>query len=359
MNTRDRAAALASACQTFPFLGSTTEDDLLAYVAAELGDAEALDTWVPHGRHSARAIAPQTILHILASNTPAAALQTLVRGLLLGANNLAKLPSSRLPEVEEFKAALPAPLAERLIFSHRLADSWLERADAVVVFGDDETIAHFRSQLRPGQIFSAHGHKVSLGFVFDDPGCTSVTAAAEDVAAFDQLGCLSPHAFYVAGEARTYAARLAQALDRMALEEVPMEASIEIRAWREDYGFRAANGEPCLVLASTNTTQWTVVYDETPSFPMTPLYRCIVVKPLPADLPAELRMVANHLSCAGIFPATPENAASLIRRGFSRICPLGQMQKPHWTWHQDGTDPLAELVRWVDFEAGATSPTNV
>jgi len=351
MNTRARAAALASVCQAFPFLPPTTQDDLLAYVAAELGDPEALDNWVPHGSHTARAIAPKTILHILASNTPAAALQTLVRGLLLGAHNLAKLPSSGLPEVEEFKAALPAPLAERLIFSHRLADSWLERADAVVVFGDDETIAHFRGQLRPGQIFSAHGHKVSLGFVFEDAAYASVNAAAEDTAAFDQLGCLSPHAFYVAGDARSYAARLAQVLDRMALEEVPMEASLAIRAWREDYGFRAANGEPCLVLASTNTTQWTVVYDETPGFPMTPLYRCIVVKPLPADLTTELRMVARHLSCAGIFPATPQNAEGLIRHGFSRICALGQMQKPQWTWHQDGTDPLAELVRWVDFEA--------
>lgn len=352
MNTRARAAALATVCQAFSFLPATTEEDLLAYVTAELGDPDALDTWVAHGRHTARAIAPKTILHILASNTPAAALQTLVRGLLLGAHNLAKLPSSGLPEVEAFKAALPAPLAERLTFSHRLADSWLERADAVVVFGDDETIAHFRSQLRPGQIFSAHGHKVSLGFVFDDAAHTSVTAAAEDIAAFDQLGCLSPHAFYVKGDARSYAARLAQALDRMALAEVPMEASLAIRAWREDYGFRAANGEPCLVLASTNTTQWTVVYDETHGFPMTPLYRCVVVKPLPADLATELRIVATHLSCAGIFPATPENAAGLIRHGFSRICPLGQMQKPLWTWHQDGTDPLAELVRWVDFEAG-------
>jgi hypothetical protein len=34
----------------------------------------------------------------------------------------------------------------------------------------------------------------------------------------------------------------------------------------------------------------------------------------------------------------------------SRICPLGHMQNPPFSWHQEGRQTLAPLARWVDFE---------
>ena len=36
--------------------------------------------------------------------------------------------------------------------------------------------------------------------------------------------------------------------------------------------------------------------------------------------------------------------------GASRYCPLGAMQQPPLTWHQDGAPPLGALVRWIDLE---------
>lgn len=327
MNTLARAAALARACEAFPFLGPSSADELLAMVLADFGSATALDK-----------IAPPTVLHILAGNTPAAALQTLVRGLLLGAHNLAKLPSSGLPEVGQFCATLPSDLSSRVEFSRTLPDEWLARADAVVVFGDDETITHFRARVCPDQRFVAHGHKVSFGAIFDDPAGESVEDAARDVAAFDQLGCLSPHALYVGGDARIYAARLAKALERIPRGVLPLSAASAIRALREDVAFRAANGELCAVWCGANST---VIYDATPGFPRTPLHRTIVVKPLPTDWNAELREVRAHLNCAGVFPAT----ATLPGIEMGRMCPMGLMQFPPWTWHQDGYAPLASLVK--------------
>lgn len=327
MNTLARAIALAEVCQSFPFLGPSTTDDLLAMVIADFGSATAADDLVP-----------PTVLHILAGNTPAAALQTLTRGLLLGAHNLAKLPSAGLPEVGEFVARLPAALAARVETSTTLPEAWLEQADAVVIFGDDETIAHFRNRVRENQRFIAHGHKVSFGVIFDDPSFASVEDAARDVAAFDQLGCLSPHVLYVGGDARAYAARLAAVLERIPRTASPLSAACAIRALREDFAFRAANNEPCAVWCGANST---VIYDETPGFPHTPLYRTIFVKPLPSDWSAELHEVRSHLSCVGVFP----NGAALAKLAIGRICPMGLMQLPPWTWHQDGVAPLASLTQ--------------
>ena len=347
MNTATRAAHLAAAAAHFPFLGRTTAEDLLAFVRADIGHAEILDDFQPHGAHLAKAVGPGTILHVVSGNTPAAGLQSLIRGLLLGSHNLCKIPSAGLPEVAAFRDALPRALAECVEISGDLPDEWLMRADAVIVFGSDETIADFRARVRAGQTFIAHGHKISAGFVFDDPRFASVAGAARDVAAFDQQGCLSPQVIFVRGEARAYAERLAAEMEKLAPRgAISLSESLAIRTAREDIAFRAANGEDARLWQSAGSTAWTVAFETAPGFPRSPLNRFVFVKPLPADL-AEVRA---HLSCAGIWPATLEHARPLSACGFSRICPLGAMQTPAWTWHQDGAASLAGLVRWCDLE---------
>ncbi len=358
MNTATRAQHLAAAAARFPFLGPTTADDLLALVRAELGDARALDDFVPYGGHLAKACAVKTILHVISSNTPAAGLQSVLRGLLLGAHNLCKIPSAGLPEIAEFRAALPAELAIRVELAGELPDDWLARAEAVIVFGHDSTIAHFRALVRPGQRFVAHGHRLSFGVVFDDPAFTSAPLAARDASLFDQQGCLSPHVFYVAGNARDYAARLAEEMRAFQKEREPrgrvsLSEANSIRTRREDLAFRAAQGEPLALWQSEGSTAWTVAFDTTPGFPHSPLNRFVFVKPLPADFAAEFREVRAHLSCAGFWPATLAHARTLAPLGVSRLCPLGRMQSPPWTWLQDGVSALAPLVRWVGAEIQA------
>ena len=354
MNTAERAQHLATAAARFPFLGPTTADDLLALVRAELGSAEALDDFAPYGGHLARAVAVETILHVVSGNTSAAGLQSLLRGLLLGAHNLCKTPSAGMRAVAEFRATLPAALAARVEIAGELPDDWLARADAVIVFGHDATIAHFRALVRPEQRFIAHGHRLSFGVVFDDPACASAPLAARDASLFDQQGCLSPHVFYVAGYAREYAERLAEEMRAFQAREprgrVSLSEAIAIRTRREEIAFRAAQCELVALWQSDGSTAWTVVFEDSPGFPRSPLNRFVFVKPLPADLAAELRDVRPHLSCAGVWPATPAHARTLAPLGVSRICPLGRMQSPPWTWLQDGAPSLAPLVRWIGAE---------
>jgi len=225
---------------------------------------------------------------------------------------------------------------------------------AVIVFGSDDIVQRIRARIRPGQILLPHRHKLSFGVVFDDPELKSAVGAARDVSDFSQYGGLSPHVFFVAHDPLAYAAKLAAEMERWHAREPRSAAAIPdanaIRQRRTELAARAANDEPLAIFQSTDSTAWTVVFDPIPGFPQPPLRRFVYVKPLPDDLDELDPDVRSQLGCVGIWPATLQNARKLTRLGVSRISPIGRMQVPPGTWHQDGQQVLAPLVRWVDAE---------
>jgi hypothetical protein len=360
MNTQERATAVAQAAEPFrALLGPTTTDDLLGWLQAELGHAEALDRWTNHGQAKARAIAPDTILHVVSGNTPHAALQSLIGGLLLGSVNLVKLPRGGIIEVKKFFAALPETLRATIETAEELPPGWITRANAVIVYGSDETVAHFRSLVSPSQVFIGHGHKASMGLIWDDADFASCEGAARDASLYDQQGCLSPQVFYVRetrpGFAREYAEHLASAMDRFNRTHprgpITTEEKAAIANLRAAYRFRAAGDLRVALWEGGASLDWTVVYEEDAWFPASPLNRVIFVKPLPAGLPSSIGPASEHIGAVGLFPCTEELADRFAALRPSRFCPLGRMQEPPWTWHNGGVPRLASLVKWVDFEA--------
>ena len=351
MTTAERAEALALAAAHFPELSPPTMRDMLEYVRLELGHEEILDGFQMYGGHLSRAIAPRAILHILSGNTPHAAFQTILRGLLLGSHNLVKFPSGGLGKMEGFPSLLPPALASRIECSRQIEKGWLECAEAWVVFGSDATVAEFRAKCPPQIPFQAHGHKVSLAVVLDDPGLQSCLLAARDVSLFEQQGCLSPQVIYVAGDAGRYAAALASEMERFASANpappLPLDVQAEIAHVRADWEFRASGDRNIKVWKGTG---WTVVHEQGGEFPVSPLHRFVFVKPLPEDFPSCLGHLSSHLGGLGIWPGTPAGAMRFAGAGFSRICPIGRMQDTPFTWHCDSRQNLASLVRWVDFE---------
>jgi len=353
-----RAQALSATAAAFPLLGPLAVDDLLGLVGVELGDPEILDGFRPYGNHWARARALSPLLHIVSGNTPHAALQSLIRGLLIGAENWVKIPGEGLPEVERFIDQLPPALRNRVRFARELPPEWLRAARAVVVFGSDETLAHFRKRISPAQRFLEHGHRLSLALVLDDPHYRSLVAAARDISVFDQKGCLSPHGVYVREKdgltARIYAEKLADALADYDARDprgpLTRAETLAIFDLRTNYQFRAAADPRVRIWTSPGNDHWTVIYEDDPWFASSCLNRTVFVKPLPADFAATLRPVRPWLSAAGVWPARPEDAEWLAALGFTRICPLGKMQLPPATWHQDGAPVLTNLIEWVDFE---------
>lgn len=361
------------------WLGEVTAQNLLDYVRYELGHEEILDDFQKHGSHYSKALAPKTILHIVSGNTPHAALQSILRGLLLQSDNLCKLPTDGLEEVTAFQAQLPLHLASKLQLSESLPQTWLQHADAVIVFGNDQTIQHFRAEVfaqqQTGQRrvpkFIAHGHKISIGIVMDSSGAFEplANAAAKDVFLFNQSGCLSPHVFYVdvsdqPEHAYQFADQLALSMERgnasYPKDKLSIAQATQVQGLRQDYQFRAANSpENAALWCSKNSLDWTVIYDVTPGqFPQVIGSRTVFVKPLPADWKAELKSIQPYLGSVGIWPANLENARRITQLdlGPIQICAIGEMQSPPLTWHQDGASSLAALIDWVDFYGQKDSP---
>lgn len=355
MTTAERARHLAKAAAGFPALGNITARGLLDHVAAELGHREILDDFQPVGDIRARAIAPRRLLHIISGNTPLAGLQSLLRGLLLGAHNLCKIPSTGLPELDIFRDALPAALAKRLEISPSLSDDWIQSADAVIVFGSDDTVHALRSRVRPSQIFMAHGHRISFAILYESPAGEIIARAARDISLFDQHGCLSPHCLYVAGApsiARSVAENLAAEMERYRERDprgpLPPESLAAIADLRSAYDYRAANDPRVALWCSHDSTAWTVIFEEDPQFAVSPLGRTVFVKPLPENLAPHLALVRPHLGSVAIWPMRSPYLEHATATGAHRVCELGRAQEPSLHWHQDGMETLAPLVTWVD-----------
>ena len=183
--TSERAERIVAASRGFEgFLGELRVDDLMRLVEVELG---SLDAFVPRGDLHSMALAPGTVLHVVSGNSPHAGLQSLVRGVLLGAKNLVKVAAGCGAEIGAFAVALDCGVE----VSEDLPDGWLEGAEVVVVFGSDETVEYFRELIRPDQMFLPHGHKVSFSVVLDGVDKEEAALlAARDVSQFDQQGCL-------------------------------------------------------------------------------------------------------------------------------------------------------------------------
>ncbi len=191
-----------------------------------------------------------------------------------------------------------------------------------------------------------------------------VAAAAADVTAWNQLGCLSPHVIYVQSggdwTARQFASELAAALERCEAEQprgaLPVATAAQIATRRAAYEVRAAHSPETALWQSAGSTAWTVVYEEDPAFVLSCLNRFIYVKPA-RDLSQVLQAampVRGQVSTVGLAATDlewPALALELARWGVTRVCPLGRMQQPPLTWRHDGRPPLGELVIWTDVES--------
>jgi hypothetical protein len=241
-------------------------------------------------------------------------------------------------------------------------------ADCLTATGSDETLAAIRAQLPAKVRFMGYGHRVSFGLVTREVLCDEevakiVSRTADDVVAWNQNGCLSPHVIYVeergAVESDKFAELLAVELAKREANEprggIPMEAAAAIASRRAIYETLAVHRADAKIWSSSDSTAWTVVFEHDVRFQFSCLNRFIYVKPVP-DLAAVLQGVdelGGKVSTVGIAapPAKArELAAQFARWGATRICPLGQMQNPPLTWRHDGRPALGDLITWTDFE---------
>jgi len=352
-----------------------TNESLGAMLDRELGTRYVLDKFCTIGNTQTRAHGPNFITHVLAGNIPMPGIVSICCGLLLRSANLVKtshldpifpdLFVQSLREVDPHLADCVAVLNWGRE-ENALTKAALAPADAVIVYGDDKTVATMKAESPPSATFLGYGHKISFALVTKDAMTTAnlpalAEAAAHDVSVYDQQGCLSPHLFYVEerGELspRKFAAALAQAMAayqaRIPRGSLSPEESVTISRVRDAYEYRASRDRRAAVWRSVETNDWAVIYEDDPSFMPSCLNRLVFVKPtdgFPRVL-SSIERIAEQISTVGIAPMNDRStalASDLATMGIHRVCPVGQMQKPALALRHDGRPHLAELVRWTD-----------
>jgi hypothetical protein len=366
------------------FFKQHTRENLHALLVQEFGDAKRLDalcaTPVEQKQNRmAIANAPEFQVHIAAGNIPNPALTSIVFGLLTRSAQFVKCASgtSFLPRLfahsiyeADGKLGACLEIAEWRGGNAALENALFAEADCVTATGSDETLDKIQKHLPLKTKFLGYGHRVSFGFVagevlYGSRGKKIVAGAADDVVAWNQLGCLSPHVIFIqlGGEIAPehFAQLLAEELERREQTEPRGELTAEhaaaIASRRGIYEVRAAHSpEMTQHWCSKDSTAWTVIYEADARFQLSCLNRFIYVKAV-ADLKTLLEnadSVRGKVSTVGV--AAPEEkineiATQLARWGATRVCPLGQMQNPPLTWRHDGRPALGDLVTWTDVEA--------
>jgi len=364
------------------FFRQITRDNLHALLVQELGDLRRLDAVTATVgeqklSRAAMAIGPEFLVHIAAGNIPNPTWMSMVLGLLARSAQFVKCASgsSFLPRLfahsiyeADPKLGACLEIAEWRGGSAALEDVLFGEADCVTATGSDEVLTAIRSRLPIKTRFLGYGHRVSFGFVARDVlsqlrGRQIATLATDDVVAWNQLGCLSPHVIYVqtGGEVSPdgFAELLADELEQREQTEprggLPMPHTAAIASRRGIYEVRAAHSPETRMWHSRESTAWTVVFEADPRFQISCLNRFIYVKPVKdlAELLQQAEVVRGRVSTVGLAASdheAEELARQLARWGVTRICPFGRMQNPPLTWRHDGRPALGDLVTWTDLE---------
>lgn len=329
---------------------------------------------MPPHPSAVRAHPPRLCIVVLAGNVAIAAARAVGWPLLFGIPVIAKVSSrddalARLLEAALAESAPALQHAFRVV--HFDADDEAQRtllfsrADVVSVYGSDATLASLRADVPSTASFIGHGHGLGLAYVgagalaHGELARTTARALALDTAAYDQRGCLSPHAALVERGASVTPEAFAEllhhelALVRETLPRgpLPLASGSAQLSWR---GIGAIRGR--LFEGDGHA----VCFEEQGPLRIGPGYRNLQV--IGCDglhgLPAYLAPLGVHLKCLGVAGVDAKAVRPMLPAQVApRVCPLGTMQLPPVDALQDGIAPWEGLVRWLDLSDDAAGET--
>ena len=322
-----------------------------------LGEAAAAELARPHRQNE-----DGFSLVVLPGEPPGLILQSLLPALAARAPVLFK--SSRAEP--HFAPAFLAALGRRLpaLGDAYAAATWTggdpeveaplhASARLVVAYGGEETVSALHIAA-PGRIVT-FGPKLSLGWVGPDADLEQAARGmALDVATFDQRGCLSVQAVFVApATASAFASGLADALRGLASELpsartdapdglLPGRGSDAERAGvrfaREDADLRG------LTWHGDTLDAGTVILENDTRISPSPGLRTVRIHPA-ADVPPldDWNGRLQGVAVAGHLPAAVRRAFD--EAGVSRFARAGRLQTTEAGWRNDGIDLAAEFAR--------------
>lgn len=293
---------------------------------------------------------------VLAGNIPGLAVQALLPALAVGRPVLIKSSSAE----PHFAPAFVTALGERepglrdavAALAWRGGDSNLDAAAArhatrMVAFGGAEAIAELGAHAAASETrFVAYGPKLSVALV--DAGVDPEAIApglAEDVARFDQRGCLSVQVVFTAGDAHALAKAVGEAL-RETAERWPagaLDPATAVQIHRLRTTTALAGGEVLDLPLRTGT----VVVQSPDAAGPGPGGRTVRIHPVDTlrDALGALAPWRGHLQGAALAgPGAWALADALTDLGVSRTAPPGALQRAEASWANGGLDPTAPFL---------------
>jgi hypothetical protein len=385
-NFRDaNAAALAKAfdCwrdREFPRRRETVAQIASAwsYTAALID--ESLDALLePFGTSALRSFGARVpsrrdvIGFIMPGNVPGAGLHEFSTALIAGSGLIVKTASAEPLFFSAFARTIaevaPQVGARIAVFNWSRGQTDLTQAlrtacDWVVAFGNDATLAGLSAAEIPATSNKSKcaqlvgfGSRVSGALVMNEAlhdRSDVLDTLARDITLFEQRGCLSPHHIFVEGTgARAFAAELATVLDRIAAKIPPphrlgLEDAAAVRSVRENARWRALGGQD-VALWEGARLGWTVVFDSSAHFRVSPGWRTVYVSAVadPGEFIRRMEPASGRLeACAIAGPASrvDQLTPALDRLGVSYICAPGAMQSPPLEWRHGWGAFLLKLL---------------
>jgi hypothetical protein len=323
---------------------------------------------------------PDLMLHVWSANVPALSLWSLVCSLLVKSPSIGKLASDEplvasifidllLQEIPALEDCLSLVWWRGGDFSQ--SQPLFDHSDLVMAYGSNETLSSIRNHLGINTRLLGHGHKLSFSLVSDsalDNKSAKWVAekAALDVVRYDQMGCYSPHAYFVKTGGLVSPKEFANILlyeikslsHRFSSRHLSVAESNALNNWRQENIFRSIKNSHIEIMGEVNSTSQVVFSAIAIPLQASILDRNIFVIALNDwdELGNCLRQNRHLLQTAGVAVSIEElNGISnlLVDLGVTRICSVGDMTQPNSGWHHDGGFSLLDLVKIADVEESA------
>lgn len=323
-----------------------------AVIAGELGEVEVLDGFrARSGRTAAWARPIGNVCVISSRTTIGVAMPAVLFALCAKCDVLVKDREDSL--IASFFETLREELTE---FAHAArAEPWhshdenapaLDVFDAVVAFGQTETLTSIRNALAAEARFIGFGSRASAGYVSRESLSKSGAAAevargaARDIVLYETEGCLSLHVLFVEDGGAVSAAEFSQTLQN----EIA-RANIEFPRGEPGSG-RLAQAAHARTLGAFRKASDENAPSEPP--PFLPRLAHAIPVANPADALEYLRRHGLALEGFALADSRPDVTDMAVTAGAVRLTRFGELQSPPLAGEHGGRPRIAEFVRWTD-----------
>ena len=312
------------------------------------------------------------VVHITPGNAPLLAFCAILESLLAGNINWLRPSASDQGLTAQLLAALvqcdsSGRLAEFVavlpVDTSRIAQL-CATADGVSAWGGVAALKAIRQQIPAGCRWIDWGHKISFAYLSPEAAePAALDALADEVCRLDQQACSSPQWVLVDSNdpavLHDLGERLTEAFKRRA-QQWPALMPTDQEASEITTRTAMAQLDQCFTHQTGQVwtgSGWRVIWEHHQTLAPSPLFRTVLLKPVPQHLLAESLLPWRNVlqSCALIAsPAgTPELVRTLVNAGVTRIAPCQTIHDGYAGEPHDGVYALSRLSRRLSVSLGA------